>query len=390
MRRFLYRLGLGLAITTSSSTALDGSRFLWYKEPATDWENGALPIGCGRLGATVFGGSNEVITITEDTIWSGPIQHRIPENGLKAFPKVRELLVAGNITEGGQLCLREMTPVEESQRAFSYFGNLNIEFGHEDTENYVRWLDTRQGNSGVEYTYDGVNHTYPDRKKRESAVDKKLNATIKQGFGKAKKEALANAGELLGRADINLGKSPDSLADLPTNERVLEARTNARDFQLSTIAWNLGRHMLAAASRDTKAEMDMPANLQGVWNNKTTAAWDGKYTININTEMNYWLATSTNLVETNKPLFDLLKVAQPRGQEMAKKLYGCDGTMFHHHLDLWGDPAPTDNYTSSTMWPVGAAWLVQHMIEHYRFTGDKDFLNTAYPYLVDVAKFFEC
>ncbi|KAM0553331.1 hypothetical protein ACHAPJ_007344 [Fusarium lateritium] len=497
MGRFFAKLGLGLALITSSSAALDGSRFLWYKEPASDWESGALPIGCGRLGATVFGGSSEVITITEDTIWSGPIQHRIPENGLKAFPKVRELLVAGNITEGGQLCLREMTPVEESQRAFSYFGNLNIDFGHDDTENYVRWLDTRQGNSGVEYTYDGVNYTreyiasypadvlaarftaskdgalsikasisrlenilsnkasagnktgsiqmkgssgqkaeddpilfigearfvapgatftaskgtlaisnatvidaffdaetnyrYPDRKKRESAVNKKLNAAIKQGFGKVKKEALADAGSLLGRADINLGKSPDGLADLPTNERVLEARTDARDVQLSTLAWNLGRHMLVAASRDTKAEIDMPANLQGVWNNKTTAAWGGKYTININTEMNYWLATSTNLVETNKPLFDLLKVAQPRGQEMAKKLYGCDGTVFHHNLDLWGDPAPTDNYTSSTMWPVGAAWLVQHMIEHYRFTGDKDFLkNTAYPYLVDVAKFFEC
>lgn len=149
--------------------------------------------------------------------------------------------------------------------------------------------------------------------------------------------------------------------------------------------------MLVAASRNTEADVDFPANLQGVWNNETTAAWGGKYTININTEMNYWLATSTNMMEIEEPLFDLLKVAQPRGQEMAKELYGCEGTMFHHNLDIWGDPAPTDNYTASTMWPMGAAWLVQHMMEHYRFSGDKDFLEeTAYPFLVDVAKFYHC
>lgn len=149
--------------------------------------------------------------------------------------------------------------------------------------------------------------------------------------------------------------------------------------------------MLVAASRNTEADVDMPANLQGVWNNATTAAWGGKYTININTEMNYWPAALTNIIETQEPLFDLLKLAQPRGQEMAKGLYGCNGTVFHHNLDLWGDPAPTDNNTSSTMWPMGAAWLVQHMMDHYRFTGDKDFLEgTAYPYLVDVATFYEC
>ena len=143
----------------AESSALDGSRFLWYNEPATDWETGALPIGCGRLGATIFGGANEVVTITEDTIWSGPIQDRVPQNGLQALPKARELFLSGNITAGGQVVLREMTPPQKSERAFSYFGNLNIAFGHEVEENYIRWLDTRQGNSGVSYTYKNVNYT---------------------------------------------------------------------------------------------------------------------------------------------------------------------------------------------------------------------------------------
>lgn len=156
-----FRSGLGFLLTlaTSSLAALDGSRYLWYDKPAPEWERGALPIGSGRLGATVFGGSNETITITEDTIWSGPIQNRIPENGLEALPKVRELLKDNKLSEAGDLVQREMTPSEESERQFSYFGSLDIDFGHSvDTEDYVRWLDTRRGNSGVEYSIDGVDY----------------------------------------------------------------------------------------------------------------------------------------------------------------------------------------------------------------------------------------
>lgn len=235
------------------------------------------------------------------------------------------------------------------------------------------------------------NYRYDDQESRDAEINRKLSRAVSQGFEKIKKDSLEDVASLIDRAELDLGESPDGIADLPTDERVHNARNDTRDIQLSTLVWNLGRHMLVAASRNTEADVDFPANLQGVWNNETTAAWGGKYTININTEMNYWLATSTNLAEIEEPLFDLLRVAQPRGQEMAKELYGCEGTMFHHNLDVWGDPAPTDNYTSSTMWPMGAAWLVQHMMEHYRFTGDKAFLEeTAYPYLVDVAKFYHC
>lgn len=148
-----------LGAASSGLAALDGSRYLWYDEPAPEWERGALPIGCGRLGATIFGGGSETITITEDTIWSGPIQHRIPENGLEAVPKVRELMEDGKLSEAGNLARRDINPEESSQRQFSYFGNLDIDFGHDvDTDDYVRWLDTRRGNSGVEYSIDGVEY----------------------------------------------------------------------------------------------------------------------------------------------------------------------------------------------------------------------------------------
>lgn len=126
MRHRIFELGLLVGFASGGLAVPDGSRFLWYTEPATDWETGALPIGCGRLGASIFGGGNEVLTITEDTIWSGPIQDRTPENGLEALSTAREPFASGDITGGGKLVLEEMTPTEASEREFSYFGNLKL------------------------------------------------------------------------------------------------------------------------------------------------------------------------------------------------------------------------------------------------------------------------
>ncbi|KAL7946723.1 glycoside hydrolase family 95 protein [Trichoderma barbatum] len=483
-------------LASNASAALDGSRYLWYTTPATEWETGVLPIGNSRLGATIFGGGNEVVTINEDTIWDGPKQDRIPPNGLAALPRVREMMIANNLTAAGNLVLSQMTPAACCERGFSYFGNLNLNFGHgSGMSNYIRSLDTRQGNSSVSYTFNGVTYTreyvasnpagviaarftaskagalsvsatfsrtssilsnvastsggvntvtmqgtsgqstnpilftgkarfvasgatfstsggtltitgattidvfinvetnyrYSTASALAAEVDNKINAAVSKGFQSVHDAAIADSAALLGRANINLGTSPNGLADLPTDQRVKSARSAFNDPQLIVLAWNYGRHLLVASSRNTSAAIDMPPNLQGVWNNATNAAWGGKFTININTEMNLWPAGQTNLIETQLPLFDLLKVAQPRGQEMAQKLYGCGGTMFHHNLDVWGDPAPTDNFSSSTMWPMGATWLVQHMMEQYRFNGDVNFLrNTAYPYLLDVSKFLQC
>ncbi|KAI9150730.1 glycoside hydrolase family 95 protein [Paramyrothecium foliicola] len=474
---------------------------------------GSMPIGNGRLGATIFGGAQEVFNINEDSIWSGPIQDRTPPRALAALPIAREMLLAGNMTSGREFIYREMNHPDKSQRAYSYFGVLSIDFGHDksDMENYVRWLDTREGISGVEYDINGIHYTdwegqarqtnealpsreyiasypagiltgrftasepgalglnatftrsagilnntattingqnyltlqgssgqpasqnpilftgqasfvskdgtfdsdsstlsvtgattiefffdaetnyrYSSEAEIEAEVNRKLRNALCKGYSKIKKEAVDDATSLLDRASVDLGKSPDGLANLPTDERLLKARNNFNDVELATLGWNYGRHLLVASSRGTDA-VDMPANLIGIWNNKTSAAWGGKYTININTEMNYWPAGQTNLIETQEPLFDLIKVAQPRGQKLAEDMYGCDGTVFHHNLDLWGDPATTDNYTSSSLWPMGAAWLSQHMIDHYLFTGDEKFLaDTAFPFLADVAKFYEC
>jgi Glycosyl hydrolase family 95 catalytic domain/Glycoside hydrolase family 95, C-terminal domain len=251
---------------------------------------------------------------------------------------------------------------------------------------------TISGATTVEIYWDAeTNYRYPTQDAWEGEMNKKLDAATQKGFDALKQEAIADVQALIGRAAIDLGQSPSGQADLPIDQRVNNARTNLTDLELITLTWNYGRHLLVASSRNTPSIVDMPPNLIGVWNNGTSAAWGGKFTININIEMNMWPAEQTNLGEMTEPLYELMGVAKPRGKAMAQGLYGCNGTVFHHNLDLWGDPAPTDNFTTSTMWPGGAAWLVQHMADHYRFSGDKAFLqNTAYPFLVDVATFFQC
>jgi hypothetical protein len=236
-----------------------------------------------------------------------------------------------------------------------------------------------------------TNYRYATRDDWESEMRRKIDGAFSLGFDQVKEIAVEDSSALLNRVALDLGTSPAGLAYLPTDERILAARISLEDMQLATLVFNYGRHLLVASARNTGSGNSLPANLQGIWNNSTNPPWGSKYTININIEINYWPAGPTNLIETQEPLFDLMLLAKPLGQAMARDMYGCGGTVFHHNLDLWGDPAPTDNYTSSCMWPSGAAWLSWHMADHYRFTGDENFLrNTAYPFLLDMAEFYQC
>jgi len=133
-----------------------------------------------------------------------------------------------------------------------------------------------------------TSYRFPTEESWEAEVERKLSAAVKKGFEKVKRDAIADSSRLLGRASLDLGKSPDGLANRPTDQRVKAGRQNeTADIQLSTLAWNFARHLLVASSRNTDAAVDMPSNLQGVWNNSTGSRWGGKWTININTEMNY-------------------------------------------------------------------------------------------------------
>ena len=172
-----------------------------------------------------------------------------------------------------------------------------------------------------------------------------------------------------------------SPSSLPTDERLV-AFTDSNDPDMVSLMMQYGRYLLISSSQPG----GQPANLQGVWNDKLNAPWDSKYTININTEMNYWPALVGNLAETQQPLFSMVKDLSETGQLTAREMYGCDGWVAHHNTDLWRIAGPVDG-TNWGMFPTGGAWLTTHLWQHYLFTGDKDFLRTYYPIMEGAAKF---
>lgn len=186
---------------------------------------------------------------------------------------------------------------------------------------------------------------------------------------------------LFRRVALDLGASPAALA--PTDERI-RAVASRPDPQLATLFCQYGRYLLIASSRPGT----QPANLQGIWNDLMRPPWDSKWTVNINTQMNYWPAEVGNLPECHGPLFDLIEDCVITGRKTAKAHYGCDGWVLHHNADLWRGTAPI-NHSNHGIWPTGGAWLCHHMWEHYLFTGDKDFLRRrAYPAMREAALFF--
>ena len=185
---------------------------------------------------------------------------------------------------------------------------------------------------------------------------------------------------LFRRVALDLGTT--QAATLPTDERVKNF-ANANDPQLAALYFQYGRYLLIASSRAGT----QPANLQGIWNNSTNPPWDSKYTININTEMNYWPSETTNLSELNQPLIQMLSEMAQTGQRTAQQLYGARGWVAHHNTDLWRATGPIDG-PGWGLWPTGGAWLCTHLWEHYRFTGDKKFLARVYPILKGASLFF--
>ena len=238
-----------------------------------------------------------------------------------------------------------------------------------------------------------TSYRYSDRALAQSALKRKLDSASSPsaGYAAVRSSAVDDFTSLTGRVSLDLGSS-GSAGDQPTPMRLRNFKTNPKsDPQLVTLMFNYGRHLLVASSRDT-GPLSLPANLQGIWNQDYKPAWQSKYTININLEMNYWPALVTNLAETQKPVFDLLNVAIPRGQAVAKTMYGCaSGFVLHHNIDLWGDAAPVDKGTPYTIWPMGATWLSSDAMEHYRFTQNQTFLRqTVWPILQQTAQFYYC
>jgi alpha-L-fucosidase 2 len=181
---------------------------------------------------------------------------------------------------------------------------------------------------------------------------------------------------------VTLDLSTTAAAGRPTDERIRDPN-KANDPQLAALYFQFGRYLLISSSRPG----DQPANLQGLWNESMNPAWGSKYTININTEMNYWPADNTNLSECVEPLMAMVEDLQVTGARTAKTMYNARGWVAHHNTDLWRATAPID-MPASGMWPTGGAWLCNTLWDHYEFTQDRAFLKRLYPVMKGAAEFF--
>lgn len=181
------------------------------------------------------------------------------------------------------------------------------------------------------------------------------------------------------RVKFSLGN--DKFAHLTTDRRIEQFAKNQDDYLVATY-FKFGRYLLICSSQPGT----QPGNLQGIWCDKMFPSWDSKYTTNINTEMNYWPAEVTNLTELNEPLFKMISELSVAGQRTAKEMYGADGWVLHHNTDLWRCTWPVDR-AGTGLWSVGGAWMCRHLWEHYLYTGDRDFLRSVYPTILDAARF---
>jgi alpha-L-fucosidase 2 len=186
---------------------------------------------------------------------------------------------------------------------------------------------------------------------------------------------------LFRRVALDLGTS--DAANQPTDRRIADF-AKQDDPQFAKLYFQFGRYLLIASSRPGS----QPANLQGIWNESLNPPWESKWTVNINTEMNYWPVEVTNLAECHEPLFSLLEDVAASGAKTAKAHYNCRGWVLHHNTDLWRGTAPI-NASNHGIWVTGGAWLCQDLWEHYAFTGDETFLERrAYPIMKGAAEFF--
>ena len=165
---------------------------------------------------------------------------------------------------------------------------------------------------------------------------------------------------------------------VPTDERLRALREGDSDEGLCALLFHYGRYLLMASSRPGTE----PANLQGIWNDQVRPPWSCNWTTNINTEMNYWHAETTNLAECHEPLMDLVADLSRAGVSTAKDFYGCRGWAAHHNVDLWRSTWPTGDQAAHPYWvnwQMGGPWLCQHLWEHYAFSESRSVLERAYP-----------
>jgi alpha-L-fucosidase 2 len=214
-------------------------------------------------------------------------------------------------------------------------------------------------------------------------INNYLKAIEKKTFAQLYNRHLEDYKKLFDRVNFKLAEETEQ-SKLPTDQRVT-LFSNGKDPSFPSLYFQFGRYLMIAGSRVN----GQPLNLQGIWNDLVLPPWNGGYTTNINAEMNYWIAESTNLSECHEPFLKAIKELAVNGTSTAKFMYGNDGWASHHNMDIWRNAEPVDRCLCA-FWPMGAGWLTSDFWEHYLYTGDKTFLkNEVYPLLRGAVEFYQ-
>ncbi|HTM93633.1 MAG TPA: glycoside hydrolase family 95 protein [Flavisolibacter sp.] len=208
-----------------------------------------------------------------------------------------------------------------------------------------------------------------------------LNKAYPKSFATILPAHIAAYQKYFNRVKLDLGTDATA-SKLTTDERLVNF-TSTNDPSFVTLYYQFGRYLLISSSQPG----GQAANLQGIWNQSINPPWDSKYTININAQMNYWPAEKTNLAELHEPFLQMVKDLSVAGQQTAKDMYGARGWVAHHNTDIWRVTGAIDGATWGT-WSAGGGWLSQHLWEHYLYSGDKNFLASAYPVLKNASTFY--
>jgi len=229
--------------------------------------------------------------------------------------------------------------------------------------------------------------TYSDQNPRKY-IKKKLEAAVEKGYKALKAEHIADYKSLYDRVSFTLNGS--EMSPQSTRKALKACEKGAPSPELVVTLFNFGRYLTIASSR----EGTLATNLQGIWNRSTRPPWSSNYTVNINTQMNYWPAEVCNLSECHKPLFEQIKKMAASGAVTAQKTFNMEGWTAGHNSDIWGHTAPVggeslSNPSAYALFIGAAGWLCRHLYEHYLFTGDKEFLkNEALPVMEGAIKFY--
>lgn len=257
---------------------------------------------------------------------------------------------------------------------------------YDAAEVYLYWSAATTYRVAVQVDKGASNESQAKKKALKAALAEKLEKAASKSYAELRDRHTADYHSYFDRMSLtfDLGNEPVSVAQKATSQCLDDVAEGRTDLSLEQLYFNFGRYLLISCSRPGT----LPATLQGLWNKDMEAPWDAKFTININTEMNYWPAETCDLGDCHLPLFDLLKKMLPNGRKTAEVMYGCRGFVAHHNTDIWGDTAPQDLWIPGSFWVMGGAWLCTHIWMHYEYTGDEDFLREMFPIMREAAQFF--